>query len=235
MKSESTGLHFSRLRHALNQIEPNFPGGRPALLPRVGHAAGEDAGAMAACKAVTQPSQTGRGGSHRCFLTRRIEYFRALAPSLANTRKTERLGFQAHPCEAPPHGRPKARFLPLYGTNRGCFSIGKWPWSGISIPWIGRSMGWKQKSMGWIGRSAAWTDEKFAGRRAEACVRFNAVPYSAQGLRRCRRPVAPAEKRGATFRNGAPLHGIYIEMKKLFPAVAAAARRPGLWLFYVQM
>ena len=67
MKSESTGLHFSRLRHALNQIEPNFPGGRPALLPRVGHAAGEDAGAMAACKAVTQPSQTGRGGGAPLF------------------------------------------------------------------------------------------------------------------------------------------------------------------------
>ena len=129
---------------------------------------------------------------NRCFLTRRIEYFRALAPLLANTRKTERLGFQIHPCEAPPQGRPKTRFLPLYGTNRGCFSIEKWPWIGNSIPWIGRSMGWKQKSMGWIGRSAAWTDEKFAGRRAEARVRFNAVPYSAQGLRSRRRPVAPA-------------------------------------------
>ena len=170
-----------------------------------------------------------------CFLTRRIEYFRALAPLLANTRKSERLGFQAYPCEALPRGRPKARFLTLYGTNRGCFSFGKWPWIGNSIPWIGESMGWKQKSMGWIGRNIPRCRVFNAGRRTEARVRFNAVPYSAQGLRAWPAFVRSDRKKGATFRNGAPFHGIYIEMKKLFPAVAAAARRTGLWLFYVQM
>ena len=49
-------------------------------------------------------------------------------------------------------------------------------------------MGWKWKSMGWIGRAAAWMHDKaarihkkFAGTRASVAVRFNAVPYSAQG------------------------------------------------------
>ena len=49
-------------------------------------------------------------------------------------------------------------------------------------------MGWKGKSMGWIGRGAAWMHDKaarihknFAKTRASVAVRFNAVPYSAQG------------------------------------------------------
>ena len=118
----------------------------------------------------------------RGFLTRRIDYFRALVPSLANTRKSERLGFQVLRCDEVPQRCPKTRILTLYGAFWGCFSVGMWPWMGISIPWIGRSMGWRWRSMGWIGRAAALRRGKFAGRRASVGVRFNGVPYSAQCL-----------------------------------------------------
>ena len=126
---------------------------------------------------------------HRGFLTRRIDYFRALVPSLENTRKSETPHFQTHPCDAPPQGRPETRISPPCVTNYPEFSSENRPWMGNSIPWIGRSMGWRWISMGWIGRSAAWTHKKatwihknFAGRRTSVAVRFNAVPYSAQGF-----------------------------------------------------
>ena len=54
--------------------------------------------------------------------------------------------------------------------------------------WIGESMGWKGKSMGWIDCAAAWIHKKAAWTRGKfpktwtsQGVRFNAVPYSAQG------------------------------------------------------
>ena len=52
--------------------------------------------------------------------------------------------------------------------------------------------------MGWIGRAAAWRRGKFAGRRASVAVRFNCLPYSAQGLAgllRLWRPAAAAARR----------------------------------------
>ena len=114
------------------------------------------------------------------FLTRRIEYFRTAAPSLANTRKSETFDNKVHPCDASPHGRPKTRFSPLYDTFRGYFSAEKWPWIEISMGWIGDSMGWKSKSMGWIDCAAAWKHENNAKRRTKVAVRINALPYSAQ-------------------------------------------------------
>ena len=81
----------------------------------------------------------------RCFLTRRIDYFRAPALSLANTRKSETSDVQAHPSDSPPHGRLKMVFSPLYGTFRPHFSSEKWPWIEISIPWIGESMGFGRR------------------------------------------------------------------------------------------
>ena len=171
----------------------------------------------------------------RCFLTRRIDYFRAPALLLANTRKSERLDVQAHPSNTLPQRRPKMVFSPLYGTFRPHFSSEKWPWIEISIPWIGESMGWKWISMGCFGRGAAWTGGNLAKRRTTVGVRFNGLPYSAQGFAALPAAAAGAEKRGATFRNGAPLHGIYIEMKKLFLRFVLLPGRRWPWLFYLQM
>ena len=187
-----------------------------------------------------------RGGLHlrlkavsshplRCFLTRRIDFFRAAALLLANTRKSERLDVQAHPSNTLPQRRPKMVFSPLYGTFRPHFSSEKWPWIEISIPWIGESMGWKWISMGCFGRGAAWTGGNLAKRRTTVGVRFNGLPYSAQGFAALPAAAAGAEKRGATFRNGAPLHGIYIEMKKLFLRFVLLPGRRWPWLFYLQM
>ena len=128
-----------------------------------------------------------RGGLHlrlkavsshplRCFLTRRIDFFRAAALLLANTRKSERLDFQAHPSNTLPQRRQKMVFSPLYGTFRPHFSSEKWPWIEISIPWIGESMGWKWISMGCFGQGAAWTGGNLAKRRTTVGVRFNGLP-----------------------------------------------------------
>ena len=130
----------------------------------------------------------------RCFLTWRIEYFRARAQSAAFERKLEELGFQTHPCGALPQGCQKAWFSPLYGTFRGYFSSRKWPSIEISVPWIGRSMGWKWKSMGCFGRTAAWTHKNLPKRRTTVGVRFNALPYSAQGFAALPAAGAGAEK-----------------------------------------
>ena len=132
----------------------------------------------------------------RCFLTRRIEYFRAPAPSLANTRKSEAPDAQTHPCEAPPQRGPKTTISPLYGTFRPHFSSEKWPWMRFSMGWIGDSMGWKSKSMGWIAREATWTGGNLAKRRTSVGVRLNALPYSAQG------PAQTKSHRPAAWRGG---------------------------------
>ena len=146
-----------------------------------GGAARHDGLFEAACAAECSITCPQRG-----FLTRKIDYFRAVAPSLANTRKMETPHFQTYTCDALPQGRPKTRISPLYGTNRPPFSSENRPWMGNSIPWIGRSMGWKWKSMGWSDGSAAWTHRKAAwtrgnnaGRRASVAVRINGLPYSA--------------------------------------------------------
>ena len=160
-----------------------------------------------------------RGGLHlrlkavsshplRCFLTRRIDFFRAAALLLANTRKSERLDVQAHPSNTLPQRRPKMVFSPLYGTFRPHFSSEKWPWIEISIPWIGESMGWKSISMGWIGRGAAWTHGNLAKRRTTVGVRFNGLPYSAQ--------PAAAEKRGLG-RPAWPARGKNVRRRKFLP------------------
>ena len=128
----------------------------------------------------------------RGFLTRRIDYFRAAAPSLANTRKSETPHFQTYRC------------MTLFVTNRPQFSSKNWPWIENSIPWIGRSMGWKGKSMGWIGRGSAWIHENtgwkrrnFAKTRASVAVRFNDVPYSAQGVTGWRKGMRGDAQMGA--------------------------------------
>ena len=121
----------------------------------------------------------------RCFLTWRIDYFRAPALSLANTRKSETSDVQAHPSDSPPHGRLKMVFSPLYGTFRPHFSSEKWPWIEISIPWIGESMGWKWISMGCFGRNTPCGRISNARSRTSLGVRFNGLPYSAQGWRAC--------------------------------------------------
>ena len=112
----------------------------------------------------------------RGFLTWRIEYFRAAALLLANTRKSEISDFQMLTSKASPLGGPKMWFSPLYGTFWGYFSAGKWPW-------IGESMGWKWISMGWIGRNTPRGRFFKAKRRTRVGVRFNGLPYSAQALR----------------------------------------------------
>ena len=116
------------------------------------------------------------------FLTWRIDYFRPLALLLANTRKSETSNFQSHPSKDLPQGRLKTPFSPLYGTFRPHFSLENWPWIEISIPWIGESMGWKSDSMGWIERNTPRGRISNAKRRTKARVRFNALPYSAQGF-----------------------------------------------------
>ena len=116
------------------------------------------------------------------FLTRRIDYFRTQAPSLANTRKPEALDNEAQTSQAFPQAARRRPFLPLYGANRPHFSIKNRPCIEISMGWIGESMGWKWKSMGCFGRRAAWTGENLAKRRTKVGVRFNCLPYSAQGV-----------------------------------------------------
>ena len=76
------------------------------------------------------------------FLTRKIDYFRASAPTHANERKSETADVQAHPREPPPPGRPKTPFSPLYGTFRPQFSVrtslgSENPWDGSPDPWDG--------------------------------------------------------------------------------------------------
>ena len=120
-----------------------------------------------------------KGGADK-ILTRKIDYFRASAPSHANERKTETSGLQAHPREPPLQGSQKAPISPLYDTNRGPFSAEKCPWIENSTGWIARSMGRKQKSKGWMACAAARTHEKSAKRRRNPRVRINRVTYSAQ-------------------------------------------------------
>ena len=150
-----------------------------------------------------------RGGLHlrlkavsshplRCFLTRRIDFFRAAALLLANTRKSERLDVQAHPSNTLPQRRPKMVFSPLYGTFRPHFSSEKWPWIEISIPWIGESMGWKWISMGCFGRGGFPWDVSAEGPhgRAEISLKggrrwasvLTVCHIAHRASQRCRRP-----------------------------------------------
>ena len=116
------------------------------------------------------------------FLTRRIEYFRPTAPSLANTRKSEPPDKEAHTSKALPQTARRGPFLPLYGANRREFSPQKCPSIEISMGWIGQSMGWKSKSMGWIDGEAPSRRLSNAKRRTKVAVRFNGLPYSAHGV-----------------------------------------------------
>ena len=115
----------------------------------------------------------------RCFLTRRIDYFRALAPLFANTRKSETSEVQVLTSEALPHMAGGRAFSPLYGTNRGCFSAGKCPWNEISMGWIGDSMGWKSEFMECFGRNTPRGCISKAKTRSGAGGRFNGLPNSA--------------------------------------------------------
>ena len=141
------------------------------------------------------------------FLTRRIDYFRTQAPSLANTRKSETIDNEAQTSQAFPQAARRRPFLPLYGANRPHFSIKNRPCIEISMGWIGESMGWKWKSMGWIGREAArthekaaWTHENNAKRRTKAAVRFNGLTYSAQGCAGLHARLPPGDRRGGAGR-----------------------------------
>ena len=153
----------------------------------------------------------------RCFLTWRIDYFRALALSLANTRKSETSDFQTLTSKAPPQGRLKMGFSPLYGTFRTHFSLENWPWIEISIPWIGESMGWKiEISIPWIGESMGWKSISMgcfgrntprgriskAKRRTTVGVRFNALPHGAQACACLRGGALPRRRTAATMAAG---------------------------------
>ncbi len=143
---------------------------------------------------------------HNCFLTRRIDYFRATAPSLANTRKSETLDSEDYLRDAPLRRYYKLRISPLYGTFRGDFSIGNRPWMTKSIPWKQKSMGCFGRNIPWIGWAAAWTHGKNAGMSVGAGVRFNGLPYSAQpraGLRGGRRQKG--KSRGSRATMAAPM------------------------------
>ena len=94
---------------------------------------------------VRSRCETGRDGH---FLTRRIDYFRAHRPTLANERKSKPPDNEAHPREAPPHRSPKTPFSPLYGTIWGQFSPRKCSWNEKSKGWNRKSMGWIDDSMG---------------------------------------------------------------------------------------
>ena len=141
---------------------------------------------------------------HNCFLTRRIDYFRATAPSLANTRKSETLDSDDYLRDAPPRRHYKLRFSPLYGTFSSDFSIGNRPWIVKSIPWKQKSMGCFGRNIPWIGWTAGRTPKNNAGRRTTVGVRFNGLPYSAQGFgrggRRLRCAFFSLRFRRGTFR-----------------------------------
>ena len=113
------------------------------------------------------------------FLTRRMRYFRATAPSCANTRKLEGLDIEAITRLLPCKSSRKRRFLPLFGENRCDFSSRKCPWNEISIPWIAISMGCCRRSVPWIAASGPCAARFVAKRRAGTGVRFNGLPYSA--------------------------------------------------------
>ena len=116
------------------------------------------------------------------FLTRRMRYFRAIAPSCANTRKSETLDIEALTRRLPFDSSRKRRFLPLFGENRCDFSSRKCPWSEISIPWIAISMGCCRRSVPWIAASGPCAARFVAKRRAGTGVRFNGLPYGAHAF-----------------------------------------------------
>ena len=131
-----------------------------------------------------------RGGADK-ILTRKIDYFRASAPSHANGQKTETPGLQAYPHEAPPRGSQKAPILPLYGANRGLFSSGKCQCIVNCMGWIGRSMGRKQQSKGWTDEDDPSLGISIAKRRTETPARINSLPYSAQSRATAHHGIRP--------------------------------------------
>ena len=129
-----------------------------------------------------------RRGRRRCFLTRRMRFFRTPAPPLANGRKPETPDIQAQASGGPPYGCPGTRFLPLYVTFRGDFSVRGRPPTGDSKGWIGISMGcigdsapWISKRVACTGAPAARKRANRAGRRTAKGGRFNSLPHGAQG------------------------------------------------------
>ena len=142
-----------------------------------------------------------RGGLHlrlkavsshplRCFLTRRIDFFRAAALLLANTRKSERLDVQAHPSNTLPQRRPKMFFSPLYGTFRphpifppksGLGS--KFPSLGSANPWDGNGFPWDVSAKGPHGRAEISLK---GGRRWASVLTVCHIAHRAS--QRCRRP-----------------------------------------------
>ena len=127
------------------------------------------------------------------FLTRRIEYFRPTATSLANTRKSEPPDKEAHTSKALPQTARRGPFLPLYGAKRADFSFGKWPWMEKSTGRNGRSTGCFGKSIPRMHAPRPPQGRNLPERRTDAPVRFNALPNGAQG---------PAAKNGNARRNG---------------------------------
>ena len=131
--------------------------------------------AVAACDAAEALS----GGR---FLTRRIDYFRATAPSHANEQKSEWLDIEDLTWRFPCKSSRKQRFLPLFGENRCDFSSRKCPWSENSVPWIAISMGCCRRSVPWIAASGPCAARFVAKRRAGTGVRFNGLPNSAHAF-----------------------------------------------------
>ena len=151
--------------------------------------------AVAACDAAEALS----GGR---FLTRRMRYFRATAPSCANTRKLEGLDIEAITRLLPCKSSRKRRFLPLFGENRCDFSSRKCPWNAISIPWSAISMGCCRRSVPWIAARRPRTALFVAKRRTGTGVRFNGLPNSAHGFAAVEGGVGWCE-RGAKKESGA--------------------------------
>ena len=111
-----------------------------------------------------------------------MRYFRAIAPSCANTRKSERTDIEALTRRLSFDSSRKRRFLPLFGENRRDFSSRKCPWNEISIPWIAISMGCCRRLVPWIAAPGPFAARFVAKRRAGTSVRFNGLPYSAHAF-----------------------------------------------------
>ena len=135
------------------------------------------------------------------FLTWRMRFFRARAPSGANTRKSEIFDNERLTSWLVAETSRKRRFLPLFGENRCDFSSRKCPWNAISILWSAISMGCCRRSVPWIAARRPRTALFVAKRRTGTGVRFNGLPNSAHGFAAVEGGVGWCE-RGAKKRVG---------------------------------
>lgn len=124
------------------------------------------------------------------FLTQRIRYFSPHAPPHANERKSENTDNEKQTKKALPQNLRRGLFLTLYDTNLNLFLR-------RNTPWIERSIPCNLQSVPWIFRNLPRSRPEISPRRrdkperrTEARVRFNVLPYGAQGLARFARPAS---------------------------------------------